>query len=186
MKKLNFNPFPVLETDRLTLRQLHMSDDEIIFRYQSDKENFKYVDIPIYTRIEEAQRYIVKMNIGVSENKWIIWAIADRCTNHILGTISIWNIVEEESKAELGYCLYPGNLGKGIMTETLTRVLEYGFDTLDIENIEAYTSASNVKSIRLLERKDFSRASSFIETETFGGEPMEMVIYVRKKQVSLR
>lgn len=178
MNNLDFNPFPTLRTERLILRKLDLSDDELIFNYQSDKENFKYVDMPVYTNIEEAQNFIAKMNSGVESNKWIIWAIADANTNSILGTISIWNISLEDSKAELGYGLFPGNLGKGIMSEALKAVIEFGFNTMGLEGIEAYTNAVNEKSIALLERNNFTLASSFTETETFSGEPMDMVIYV--------
>jgi len=177
VKELNFSPFPTLTTDRLTLRQLEMSDDQRIFEYQSNKENFKFVDMPIYIKIEEAQNYITKMNAGVTRNQWIIWAIADKNTNSILGTISIWNISTEHSKAELGFGLFPGSSGKGIMSEALNKVVEYGFNNLELKTIEAYTNAINNKSIALLKRNKFTEINSFIETETSDGAPMEMVIY---------
>lgn len=152
MDKLNFNPFPTLRTDRLLLRQLEMNDDKLIFEYRSNKENFKFVDMPVYTSIEDAQNYITKMNTGVEKNKRIIWAIADLRTNAILGTISIWNISNKQSKAELGYELFPGNLGKDIMSEALKKIVEYGFNNMGLKTIEAYTNAMNKKSIALLEK----------------------------------
>jgi len=118
------------------------------------------------------------MNAGVENDKWIIWAIADANTNIILGTISIWNISKEKSKGELGYGLFPGNLGKGIMSEALNKVVGYGFDNIGLKTIEAYTNAMNRKSIALLERNNFTKISSFVETATSNGESMEMVIYI--------
>lgn len=181
MDLFNFTPFPTLQTERLVLRQLNLNDKELIFEYGSNKENFPFVDMPVYTRIEEVQNYINRMNTGIEQNKWIIWAIADANTHTILGTISIWNLSREECKGELGYGLFPGNLGKGIMSEALTRVVEYGFDQMGLKRIEAYTGVLNEKSIILLEKNHFTKQSSFIETETSSGEPMEMVIYVRNK-----
>jgi [ribosomal protein S5]-alanine N-acetyltransferase len=181
MLKLNFNPFPTLKTDRLVLRQLDLKDDQVIFDYQSNKENFKYVDMPVYTKVEDAQNYIMKMNEGVENNRWIIWAIADANTNKILGTISIWNISNENLKGELGYGLYSGNTGKGIMNEALMKVVEYGFDHMGLKTIEAYTNSLNSKSISLLERNHFTKTSSIIETNTTDGEPMELDIFCRVK-----
>lgn len=177
VNKLNFNPFPTLKTDRLLLRQLVVNDDERIFEYQSNEENFEFVDMPIYTSIEETQNYVTKMNAGVSSNQWIIWGIADAKTNSVLGTISIWNISTEQSKAELGYGLFPGSLGKGIMNEALVKVVEYGFEIMGLKTIEAYTNAMNHKSIALLERNQFTKISSFIETETSNEVPVKMVVY---------
>lgn len=177
MNVLNFSPFPTLQTDRLLLRQLVMSDDKRIFEYQSAKENFPFVDMPIYKSLEEAQNYITKMNAGVTTNQWIIWAIADVNTNSILGTISIWNISIGQSKAELGFGLYPGSSGKGIMTEALKKVVDYGFNNMGLTSIEAYTSAINKKSIALLERNKFNKIKTVIEAETSDGTPTEMVVY---------
>lgn len=180
MNELDFSTFPTLNTKRLLLRKLELQDDKLIFAYQSNKDNFQFVDMPVYTTIVEAQNYIKKMNKGVESNKWIIWAIADIKTDKILGTISIWNISPEESKAELGFGLFPGNLGKGIMSEALNKIVEYGFQRMGLKTIEAYTNKVNLKSRTLLERNDFTKISSFLETETSNGLPMEMVIYQHK------
>jgi [ribosomal protein S5]-alanine N-acetyltransferase len=181
MIKLNFTPFPTLITNRLKLRQLELKDADIIYNYQSNKENFKYVDMPIYTSVEEAENYITRMNIGVVNDNWIIWAIADVNTNKILGTICIWNISIEQQKAELGYGLYPGNLRKGIMTEALKKVVEYGFNSMGLRIIEAYTNSLNSESIALLDRNKFCKTSSFVETSS-NEESMNMVVYQLKLQ----
>ncbi|WP_432665864.1 GNAT family N-acetyltransferase [Wukongibacter baidiensis] len=177
MNPLSFNPFPILTTHRLTLRQLRSNDDELIFNYQNDKSNFEHVDMPIYKHITEAQKYIVRMNKGVAENKWIIWAIADKETDNILGTISIWNISIVDERGELGYGLFPGSTGKGLMTEALRKVVNYGFDTMGLKRIEAYTNETNIKSRSLLERNGFSFDSFFPEKRDTDDVPIQMVIY---------
>ncbi|NBI30938.1 GNAT family N-acetyltransferase [Chengkuizengella marina] len=178
MVQFIFNPFPTLRTDRLILRQLEWNDADFIFEYQSNKENFKYVDLPIYTSVKEALNYISRMNTGIENNKWIIWAITDVNTNKILGTISIWNISIDQLKAELGYALFPKNVGKGIMTEALRKVVDYGFNKMELRSIEACTSSLNSKSIALLESNKFSKTSSFVE-QTSNGESIKMDIYSR-------
>ncbi|MTI46319.1 GNAT family N-acetyltransferase [Sporosalibacterium faouarense] len=180
MQDISFNPFPILKTDRLLLRQLKNEDDIAIFEYQSNKDNFKFVDMPVYKNIKEAQNYIEKMNSGVRDDKWIIWAIADATTDKALGTISIWNILKEQSKAELGYGLFPGNVGKGIMSEALKKVVEYGINVMGLETIEAYTNIENNKSKCLLKRNNFIKVSLVTDEKTYSRVPMEMVIYEYK------
>lgn len=180
MNELDFSTFPTLKTNRLFLRKLELHDDELIFEYRSNKENFPFVDMPVYTTIAEAQSFIKKMNTGLENNKWLVWAIADLKTDKILGTISIWNISLEESKAELGFGLFPGNLGKGFMSEALRKIVEYGFVTMGLRVIEAYTNKVNMKSRTLLERNNFFKVASIIDPETSSGLPTEMVIYQRK------
>ncbi|UYP43805.1 hypothetical protein NEF87_000090 [Candidatus Lokiarchaeum ossiferum] len=152
---LDFTHFPVLESKYYKLRQLQEKDAQAIFEYQSNKINFLYVNMPVYTNLSQARKYIEEKNQGVIQNKWIIWAITKKNNNHIVGTVSIWNFDQKCSKAELGYGLFSGNTGKGIMTEVLSRVILYGFNELHLEIIEAYTNPSNKKSIALLKRLNF-------------------------------
>ncbi|MGM0834582.1 MAG: GNAT family N-acetyltransferase [Bacillota bacterium] len=176
MDSFRFDPFPTLKTDRLVLRKLDQKDAAIIFDYQSNKENFPFVDMPIYTSMYEAHQYIEKMNAGVESNRWIIWAIAESATDNILGTVSIWNLTTNPRKGELGYGLFPGNTGKGFMSEALKKVVEYGLDNMGLSAIEAYTHADNEKSLALLEKHHFSKVSTVTEPNSVG-ESVDMAVY---------
>ena len=163
MKNLNFNPFPILRTERLLLRQLENKDAPLFFEYQSNKKNFIHVDMPVFTDISQTYAYIKEKNEAVRRNKWILWAIADINTDQILGSISIWNFNQEKEKAEFGYGLFPGNIGKGLMKESLLRAINFGFNDLGLKTLEAYTSINNVKSISLLTRTNFRYDSKIKE-----------------------
>jgi [ribosomal protein S5]-alanine N-acetyltransferase len=176
MEELNLSPFPTLKTSSLILRQLNSDDAGPIFTYQSNKDNFPYVDMPLYTDIAEAKAYIEKMNAGVKDNKWIIWAITDNNSEEILGTISIWNISFESETADLGYGLFSGSRGRGIMSEAIKMVVEYGFNKMGLIKLEACTNSLNHKSIALLERNGFSYSSTFEEPSS-DGEITNMEVY---------
>jgi len=163
MRNLNFNPFPILKTERLVLRKLELKDAPLFFEYQSNKQNFIHVDMQIFTDISQTYKYIKEKNKGIQQNKWILWAIVDINTDRILGTISIWNFNLEKEKAEFGYGLFPGNTGKGIMTEAILQAIDYGFKDLGLKTLEAYTSINNVKSISLLKRTNFKYDSKIKE-----------------------
>ena len=163
MQPLNFNPFPTLRTKRLVLRQLEEKDAFLLFNYQSNKQNFLHVDMPVYTDISQAYTYIMEKNEGIQQNKWILWAITDINTDIILGTISIWNFNQEKEKAEFGYGLFPGSTGKGLMTEALLRAIDFGFNNLALKTLEAYTSKFNSQTIALLKRANFKFDSEIQE-----------------------
>jgi ribosomal-protein-alanine N-acetyltransferase len=55
MCKINFPPFQVLETERFTLRQLTLKDDNEILILRSYKEVNRYLDRPIAKTIEDAK-----------------------------------------------------------------------------------------------------------------------------------
>jgi len=177
MKGINFTLFPVLKTKRLILDKLLSKDEKAIFDYRSNKANFPNVDMGEYAILDEVKKYIDIMNAGVIKNQWIIWAIRDKKSKDIVGTVSIWQIDKENSIAEVGYGIFSEFRGRGYMTEALIKTIDYGFDIMGLKTIDAYTGITNEKSIELLKRAGFKKHSDFLETETATGEPIGMVIY---------
>ena len=57
----SFTPFPILKTERLTLRQLSVNDDKEIFALRSDKQVNKYIDRAPSNTIEDARKFIHKI-----------------------------------------------------------------------------------------------------------------------------
>ncbi|WP_377891680.1 GNAT family N-acetyltransferase [Alkalihalobacillus sp. R86527] len=175
----NFHPFPVLHTNRLCLRKLSESDVAPIYNYHCNKEHFPYVDMLEHQTLEDSRQFIKKMNTGVEENNWVIWAITDASTNAVIGTISLWNLSSDGRKGELGYGLHPGNTGKGLMTEALKEVLKYGFHAMGLETIEAYTHKNHERSISLLEKNGFRRVKTVTEKGP-SGKLMELAMFEKK------
>jgi ribosomal-protein-alanine N-acetyltransferase len=157
MLHLSFTPFPNLTTERLLLRQLTLQDDQEIFLLRSDDSVNEFLDRPKATSIEDAQKFIEKINNNISNDVAIFWAITLKNDSKLMGTIMFWNISVEDHKAEIGYELLPAYQGKGYMQEALSRVLDFGFSTLKLHIIEAWLVAENLKSIKLLEKYHFKR-----------------------------
>jgi len=158
-----FTSFPILTTNRLILRQLDARDSVPLFNYQKNKTNFPFVDMPVYTDLTQAESFIKVKNQGLQDKNYYYWAIADIETDKILGTICLWNIDKSKAKGELGYGLFPGNTGKGIMTEAVKRILAFGMQEVNLQIIEAYTSCANLKSISMLKRLNFQFSSTIKE-----------------------
>ena len=64
-------------------------------------------------------------------------------------------IALENNYAEIGYELNPKIQQKGIMSEAMKTVLEFGILQMNLKIIEAYTHKNNVASIALLEKYNF-------------------------------
>src|SRR5438128_7452754 len=139
----NFTPFPVLKTERLTLRQLISSDDKEIFALRSDDNVNKYLDRKPSKSIDDAKNFIQTINENIQRNDSIYWAITLNGTDKLIGTICLYDFSEDDSKVEIGYELLPGFHGKGIMQEATSKVIDFGFQHLGVNSIEAYTHAEN-------------------------------------------
>ena len=155
MSPFNFTPFPEIKTSSLLLRQLKPEDENEIFIMRSDERILKYLDIPVANNIEDARKFIEKINNGINKNEWIYWGITLQNNPKLIGTICLWNISEENSTADAGYVLLNEYQGKGFMQEALKKVIDYGFNKMNFNYIEADVDPENFPSIKLLERFNF-------------------------------
>ncbi len=152
-----FTPFPVLKTERLTLRQLSINDDKEIFALRSDKEVNKYLGREPSNTIEDARKFIHKMAEVVRQNEGIYWAITLSNNDKLAGTICLFNFSNENARAEIGYELLPAFQGQGIMQEATSKVIAFGLDVIGLKAIEAYTHLENKNSSKLLEKYNFKK-----------------------------
>lgn len=174
---INNNPFPEIETKNLILRKMDYKDTYDIYQMRSDPSMNEFTDTKIDESKEETQSYIEKMNKGVDENKWIIWAIEHRQSKKAIGSISIWNINQEQKSAELGYGIIPEYQGKGFMKEALLNAVDYGFNVMNLKELDAYTEESNIKSIKLLKGCKFEEAHRVDDEGYYSNRIFHMIVY---------
>ena len=91
MVNKNFTPFPILATERLTLRQLLVNDEQEIFTLRSDSEINKYLDRQLSNTIADARNFIIKVNENINKNDSLYWAITLGDRNILVGIICLFN-----------------------------------------------------------------------------------------------
>ena len=177
MLDINFNPFPILTTERLVLRQMSNEDANEVFFLRSDDEMLKYVGRAKATSIEEIVKWIEMVNDGLVKNESICWAITLKDEPKLIGNISFWKIDKQHYRAEVGYVLHPDYQKKGIMDEALKTILQYGFQYLKFHSIEANIDPENTASKYLLEHNGFVREAYYKENYFFDGRFWDSAIY---------
>ena len=177
MITFNFIPFPYLSTERLVLRPLDLLDESEIFTLRSDAGVNEFLDRKKADSMEDARLFIMSITKAVNEQKSILWGISYKDKPALTGTICLWNIVEEERTAEIGYELLPSCQGKGIITEALPVVIEYGFEKMQLNTITAELHAGNTRSIKVLERNNFVRV-----TEDAYSSDAAIIKYLRRRE----
>jgi ribosomal-protein-alanine N-acetyltransferase len=177
MLSLNFSPFPNLETERLLLRRVDKNDVNEIFELRSNVETMKYIPRPIVKSIEEALEHIGNIDEKIEANEGINWAITLKEDSTLIGIIGHYRIKPEHFRAEIGYMLLPEYNGKGIISEAVNEVVNYGFNTLNLHSIEAIISPENLASEKVLQKSGFVKEAHFKENEYFEGRFIDTVIY---------
>ncbi|MBM4175404.1 MAG: GNAT family N-acetyltransferase [Ignavibacteria bacterium] len=164
MNRPNFSSFPELTSQRFCLRQVVREDDNEIFALRADKNIAKYLNRPRAQSVNDAREFIKKINSSISENELTYWGITRKGEDKLLGTICLWKISIEHSKAEIGFELLTTQQGKGIMQEVIPKVIEFGFKNLGLSILEAEVAFDNIKSIKLLEKFGFKPSKSLKNT----------------------
>jgi [ribosomal protein S5]-alanine N-acetyltransferase len=172
-----FEPFPVEATKNLLLRRMEHKDIDDIFQMREDSRMHEYTDTKPDNSLEETKAYIDKMNKGVDENKWVIWAIENKESKKVIGSISIWNIDMEQRSGELGYGIIPDYQGKGLMKEALLSVIDYAFKIMKLRALDAYTEETNVESYQLLENCKFEKVNKVDDQGSYSNRVYHMVVY---------
>lgn len=158
MVNRNFTPFPILTTERLTLRQLSIDDKQAIFALRSDTEINKYLNREPSKTIEDAINFINKINDNIKNNNSIYWVISLTSTKIVVGTICLYDFSNEKNSCEIGYELMTKFQRQGIMKEAVQVVIDFVFQTLNFKKILAFTHCENQKSTELLLKLNFVKS----------------------------
>jgi [ribosomal protein S5]-alanine N-acetyltransferase len=173
----NFNPFPVLETPRLHLRQVVAEDIPEIFAMRSNKELMRYIDRPLAETEEDARVLFNRIDTALKNNEGINWGITTKDDNRLAGTIAFWRLDKENYRGEIGYMLQSHLQGKGIMKEAITAILQYGFFTMNLHSVEANINPANKASVALVEKMGFVQEAYFRENYYYDGKFLDSLIY---------
>lgn len=147
--------FSDLQTERLELRQLKDSDREKIIQLRSDPDVHKYLARPLLRKSGEAIDFIHRVNDGITKKEWYYWAISLLSEDDLIGTVCLFNFSEDQKVAEIGYELLPQYQGKGYMSEALGAVIDFAFQKLKLDLIDAYIHKENKASLKILGRLSF-------------------------------
>jgi [ribosomal protein S5]-alanine N-acetyltransferase len=176
-----FHPFPVLQQQALTLRQIKPADQTAVFQGLSDPQVIRYYGVEYHSYADtRAQMDWYQETWRQGSGIW--WAITTGAAGGLVGACGLYNIQAQHRKAELGYWLLPSYWGQGLMRAALEAVTAYGFSALQLHRIEAYVETENAPSARLLQKLDFQREGTLRDTEIKHDRFISLDVYARLQQ----
>ncbi len=146
--------FPRIETARLILREIAQDDTIGIFKNFSDPDVAKWFFEQPFTEMEQVTQIIDEFSRDFVQRKGLTWAITLKESGMCIGTCG-YGDVGIGDRGEIGFDLAKEQWGKGLMTEGLAAIIDYGFEALSLSQVEAHTYSNNTRAIRLLEKLGF-------------------------------
>ncbi|MEQ2130644.1 GNAT family protein [Caldanaerobacter subterraneus KAk] len=142
---------PVLETSRLILKKISLEDAEDMFEYASDPEVTKYVSWEYHKNIEDSLN-LIKRILSISDKEEVaIWGLYLKENEKLIGTCEL-NIDRKNMIGEIAFALGKKYWNKGIMTEAVREVIEFGFEKLNLNRIQARCMVENIASERVMQK----------------------------------
>ena len=169
--------FPIIETERLLLREIIKEDAQSIYNCFSNNDVTRYYGLDTLTSIEQAEQFVDLFSKNYIEKRGIRWGIEIKDKEGIIGTIGFNAWSPKHKKAEIGFELNPKYWRKGYATEAVSKVISYGFEEFDLTRIGAVVFIENKASNELLRKLGFEKEGVLRNYLYQNGEPHDTYIY---------
>lgn len=174
-----FRDFPVLQTERLVLRRIVAADVPALFQIFSDEVVMRFWSSLPMAEPAEAENLVRRIDENWNAARGIEWAITLRGGDGTLvGKCGFHRWLPDHARAEVGYAVARPHWRRGIASEAVSALLEFGFGRMGLHSVEAQTDPGNDASNATLlglgfrqeghQRENFRVAGRFFDTALFG------------------
>lgn len=143
---------PSLETKRLLLRKMKKDDAPDMFAYASDPDVTRYLLWSPHASLAHTKKYLAYLEKQYRAGRFYDWAVVEKSSGRMIGTCGFASVVPEDLRAEIGYVLNPRWWGRGLASEAVLAVMEFGFFELGLHRIEARFMEGNDRSFAVMKR----------------------------------
>jgi len=142
---------PRIKTARLTLRPFTIQDAEPLHQILGIPRVLEYFPSSDPPDLERVQKLVQKQIDHWSDHGYGWWAVEPNGEGELIGWSGL-QYLPETDEIEIGFLLSKPYWGKGLATESALAGLDYGFNSLGIEEIIGIVHPENVASQKVLEK----------------------------------
>lgn len=167
-----------LETERLTLRRFELSDTDSVFKnWANDPAIQTMVSEPVYSTPEAVQDLLGKYIDSYSNPDCYRWAICLKETDECIGQIAFFLVNSTHHFSEIEYCIGQAFQKKGLATEALKAIIEFGFESVNFHKIQVCHKAGNEASMNLIRKCQFTYEGTLRDFFYMNGKYVDRLYY---------
>jgi RimJ/RimL family protein N-acetyltransferase len=143
----------VIGTDRLVLRPAVDTDRDAIATLNGDARVGAWLG-GVRSRAE-SDAFVDRVQAHEAEHGFGFWVVERQADTRLVGMTGVWWAPPEMKMApvvEIGWRFHPEAWGQGYATEAAKAALAYGFETLRLPEIIAFTARTNLASQSVMRR----------------------------------
>lgn len=147
--------FETLVTERLLLRKLNPETFRYLYSQYDDEALMAFLGISEKEKLEkEKEKY--HNGLHTFNKSYLYFQLIDKTTAQIIGWCGYHTWYLDHNRAEIGYGLFEEQYKqKGLMSEAMKTILDYGFNTMQLQRVEAFIGTDNNASIALAKKFGF-------------------------------
>ncbi|MFZ0370009.1 MAG: GNAT family N-acetyltransferase, partial [Halobacillus sp.] len=165
-----------LTTERLNLQPYEISQAERVTELAGDKAVAATTFVPHPYTLEDAQNWIRTHEEWIKEGKAYPMAMVLKSTNELVGTMTL-RVDHKHKKGELAYWVGKPYWGKGYASEAAARMVEYGFETLQLNRVWSAAISENPASTRVMQKVGLSYEGKLKGDIYHWGEYKDIEVY---------
>lgn len=142
----------LIETERLILRDYSIEDLQDFYRVKSCKEVWTYSTYVPLNNLEQAQVELEHLISKQALHENGFCALLLKESNCFIGEAGILDYNKSANRCVIGYNLLPSFWQKGYATEITRYLVQYAFEDMLVERVEALAVKENTESCRVLEK----------------------------------
>lgn len=157
-------PLTELETEHLWLRQWQEADFEPFASLSSDKKVMAH--FPKLLSREESDALAKRLQAAITQYGWGLWATELKATQEFIGFVGLHIPLIDlpcSPCVEMGWRLDTRYWGKGYATEAAKAAINFGFESLYLQEIVACTALENFRSQRVMQRLGMQAENAVFE-----------------------
>ena len=161
----------IIETERLILRPLTVSDAKDVFEWVGDPIVNRFMPYPVYESIDQVERWISSLNNCKNEFGFCL-----KDTGKVIGSGSI-TFDSDKNAYELGYNINRAFWGNGYATEASKAMLQWAYQELGARDFCAAHATANVASGNVIKKCGFQFEQKGQYSRYDGSETFDATFY---------
>lgn len=156
----------ILQTERLILHQLTLTDTPFIIELLNTEGWIKYIGDRNVKTADQARQYLINGPLkSYADNGFGLYRVTLKITNSPIG---LCGLIKRTylSHPDIGYAFLPWATRKGYASETANAVIRFAFSELKLDRIFAITLPENTGSVKLLLKAGMTYEESFKEEKS--------------------
>lgn len=159
------------------MRWLTMHDAPALFAIFANKEAARYLSMPAWDDISKAEESIKRDEREHQTGDSLRFGVTLNATGELIGVCQIFKVHALSRRAECGYTIAQEHWQQGYAFEVMRGFIDYCFDTLKLNRLEADIDPANAASARLLQKLGFSKEGVLRERWIVAGVVSDSWLY---------